>query len=189
MESTWNAEGSPFPERGICGWDSGGTVSQNDAARIEAAMSAIDRNRTSGSSCDAMKPRRRQNTAASSSTAFTSSALPPISDVAVTQRVNTCLTSPVPMPRPTHCRSVASCPSSREGTGSGGWPVRMARGRGAQLTTLGEKLLWAEQRSDASLFPQLDNVASELNLEIGKARSRWARDRSSRSRAGLHERR
>ncbi|MCW5605254.1 MAG: substrate-binding domain-containing protein, partial [Burkholderiales bacterium] len=41
---------------------------------------------------------------------------------------------------------------------------------GAQLTTLGEKLLWAEQRSDASLFPQLDNVASELNLEIGKAR-------------------
>lgn len=48
--------------------------------------------------------------------------------------------------------------------------VRMERGKGAQLTTLGEKLLWAEQRSDASLFPQLDNVASELNLEIGKAR-------------------
>src|SRR5262245_51573333 len=48
--------------------------------------------------------------------------------------------------------------------------VRMERGKGAQLTTLGEKLLWAEQRSDASLFPQLDNVASELNLEIGRAR-------------------
>ncbi|MPZ42457.1 MAG: LysR family transcriptional regulator [Betaproteobacteria bacterium] len=48
--------------------------------------------------------------------------------------------------------------------------VRMERGKGATLTTLGEKLLWAEQRSDASLFPHLDNVASELNLEIGKAR-------------------
>jgi len=49
--------------------------------------------------------------------------------------------------------------------------VRMERGRGAQLTVLGEKLLWAEQRSDASLFPQLDNVASELNLEIRRARA------------------
>lgn len=48
--------------------------------------------------------------------------------------------------------------------------VRMERGKGARLTRLGEKLLWAEQRSDASLFPQLDNVASELNLEIGRAR-------------------
>lgn len=48
--------------------------------------------------------------------------------------------------------------------------VNMERGRGARLTTLGEKLLWAEQRSDASLFPQLDNVASELALEISKAR-------------------
>jgi molybdate transport repressor ModE-like protein len=49
--------------------------------------------------------------------------------------------------------------------------VRMERGKGAQLTTLGEKLLWAEQRSDASLFPQLENVASELNLEIVRARA------------------
>ena len=48
--------------------------------------------------------------------------------------------------------------------------VQMERGKGARLTTLGEKVLWAEQRSDAGLFPQLDNVASELNLEIGKAR-------------------
>lgn len=48
--------------------------------------------------------------------------------------------------------------------------VRLERGRGARLTTLGEKLIWAAQRSDASLFPQLDNVASELNLEIAKAR-------------------
>lgn len=50
--------------------------------------------------------------------------------------------------------------------------VEMGRGKGAWLTTLGEKLLWAEQRSDAGLFPQLDNVASELNLEISKARKR-----------------
>lgn len=49
--------------------------------------------------------------------------------------------------------------------------VRMERGRGTQLTVLGEKLLWAEQRIDASLFPQLDNVASELNLEIRRARA------------------
>lgn len=49
--------------------------------------------------------------------------------------------------------------------------VRMERGRGARLTTLGEKLLWTEQRIDASLFPQLDNVASELNLEIMRARA------------------
>jgi len=49
--------------------------------------------------------------------------------------------------------------------------VLMERGRGARLTLLGEKLLWAEQRIDASLFPQLDNVASELNLEILRARA------------------
>ena len=48
--------------------------------------------------------------------------------------------------------------------------VHMERGRGARLTSLGEKLLWAEQRSDASLHPQLENIASELNLEISRAR-------------------
>lgn len=47
--------------------------------------------------------------------------------------------------------------------------VHMERGRGADLTQLGEKLLWAEQRSGASLFPQLENIASELNLEISRA--------------------
>ena len=47
--------------------------------------------------------------------------------------------------------------------------VQKARGRGASLSPLGEKLLWAAQRSDASLFPQLTNIASELNLEIGRA--------------------
>jgi putative molybdopterin biosynthesis protein len=47
--------------------------------------------------------------------------------------------------------------------------VKMERGKGAQLTPLGAKLLWAEQRTDASLFPQLENIASELNLEISRA--------------------
>ncbi len=47
--------------------------------------------------------------------------------------------------------------------------VKMERGKGATLTALGAKLLWAEQRSGASLFPQLENIASELNLAIGQA--------------------
>jgi molybdate transport repressor ModE-like protein len=47
--------------------------------------------------------------------------------------------------------------------------ARMERGRGATLTALGAKLLWAEQRSDASLFPHLETIASELNVEIRRA--------------------
>jgi molybdate-binding protein len=47
--------------------------------------------------------------------------------------------------------------------------VVKSQGRGTQLTDLGKKLLWAEQRSDAGLFPQLENIASELNLEIAKS--------------------
>jgi putative molybdopterin biosynthesis protein len=50
--------------------------------------------------------------------------------------------------------------------------VAMERGRGAQLTPLGEKLLWVEQRTEAGLFPQLENIASELNVAIRKARQR-----------------
>jgi putative molybdopterin biosynthesis protein len=50
--------------------------------------------------------------------------------------------------------------------------VAMERGRGATLTALGEKLLWAEQRTEASLFPQLENIASELNVAVRKARQR-----------------
>jgi putative molybdopterin biosynthesis protein len=50
--------------------------------------------------------------------------------------------------------------------------VAMQRGRGAQLTTLGEKLLWAEQRTEASLFPQLENIATELNVAIRRSRQR-----------------
>lgn len=48
--------------------------------------------------------------------------------------------------------------------------VVLERGRGARLTPLGEKLLWAEQRTEAGLFPHLQNVAAELNDAIGKAR-------------------
>src|SRR5262245_31630371 len=47
--------------------------------------------------------------------------------------------------------------------------VKKERGKGARLTALGEKLLWAAQRSDANLFPHLENIASELNLEIRHA--------------------
>ena len=52
--------------------------------------------------------------------------------------------------------------------------VAMERGRGARLTALGEKLLWAEQRTEASLFPQLENIANELNVAIRKSRQRAA---------------
>jgi putative molybdopterin biosynthesis protein len=45
----------------------------------------------------------------------------------------------------------------------------MQRGKGAQLTPLGTTLLWAEQRTEATLFSQLENIASELNIEIGRA--------------------
>jgi len=46
--------------------------------------------------------------------------------------------------------------------------VRFERGKGAFLTPLGERLLWAEQRVSARLALQLDSVASELNLEISR---------------------
>jgi len=48
----------------------------------------------------------------------------------------------------------------------------MQRGKGARLTALGEKLLWAEQGTQAGLFPQLENIVTELNVEIRKARQR-----------------
>ncbi|WP_299199768.1 substrate-binding domain-containing protein [uncultured Amphritea sp.] len=47
--------------------------------------------------------------------------------------------------------------------------VNMQKGKGATLSALGEKLLWAEQRVLARLEPQLDSLASELNLEIHRA--------------------
>lgn len=47
--------------------------------------------------------------------------------------------------------------------------VSLEKGRGAQLTPLGEKLLWAEQRVIARFQPQMASLASELNLELQKA--------------------
>lgn len=47
--------------------------------------------------------------------------------------------------------------------------VELERGRGARLSPLGEKLLWAEQRVIARLGPQLDSLGSELNLAIQQA--------------------
>ena len=44
--------------------------------------------------------------------------------------------------------------------------VEMHRGRGARLTPLGDKLLWARQRVAARLGPQLESLGSELNLEL-----------------------
>ncbi|MBZ5487692.1 helix-turn-helix transcriptional regulator [Halomonas aquamarina] len=44
--------------------------------------------------------------------------------------------------------------------------VELQRGRGAHLSLLGEKLLWAEQRAIARLGPQLESLGSELNLAI-----------------------
>ncbi|WP_447554455.1 substrate-binding domain-containing protein [Vreelandella sp. EE22] len=44
--------------------------------------------------------------------------------------------------------------------------VELQRGKGAQLSKLGETLLWAEQRAVARLGPQLESLGSELNLAI-----------------------
>lgn len=45
--------------------------------------------------------------------------------------------------------------------------LHMARGKGSQLTPLGEKLVRADQRIAARLQPVLDSLASELQAEIG----------------------
>lgn len=47
--------------------------------------------------------------------------------------------------------------------------VELEKGKGAKLTPLGEKLVWAEQRVVARLQPQLKSLASELNLEIQRS--------------------
>ncbi len=43
------------------------------------------------------------------------------------------------MPFPTHAKSVASCPSSRQGTGSGGWPGLIERGNADGTTAVGAR--------------------------------------------------
>ncbi len=42
------------------------------------------------------------------------------------------------------------------------------RGRGTRLTPLAEKLVWADRRIAARLFPTLESLASELESELGK---------------------
>lgn len=60
----------------------------------------------------------------------------------------------------------------REGEALFGQPLLvMARGKGSQLTTLGERLVWAQRRIQARLSPALDSLASELSAEIDKAMS------------------
>ena len=44
--------------------------------------------------------------------------------------------------------------------------VRMRKGHGTELSALGEKLLWADQRVKARLGPQIDSMASEFNDQI-----------------------
>lgn len=44
--------------------------------------------------------------------------------------------------------------------------VERSQGRGTQLTPLGEKLVWAGQRLQARLRPQLQNLAQELETEL-----------------------
>ena len=60
----------------------------------------------------------------------------------------------------------------RAGDGIFGAPLlQMSRGRGAILTAMGEKLLWADKRIAARLAPVLDSLASELEAEIERVRS------------------
>lgn len=60
----------------------------------------------------------------------------------------------------------------REGEAVFGQPLLvMARGKGSQLTALGERLVWAQRRIQARLSPALDSLASEVSAEIDKALS------------------
>lgn len=48
-----------------------------------------------------------------------------------------------------------------------GVPLAVKRkGHGTQLSPLGETLLWSEQRIKARLGPQIDSMASELNIQL-----------------------
>jgi molybdate transport repressor ModE-like protein len=40
------------------------------------------------------------------------------------------------------------------------------KGKGAQLTALGQKLLWSNQRIEARLAPEMESLATELNVEL-----------------------
>lgn len=47
--------------------------------------------------------------------------------------------------------------------------VRLSRGRGAELTEFGQKLLWAEQLVQARLAPELESVGHEIGRVLSRA--------------------
>jgi molybdate transport repressor ModE-like protein len=49
--------------------------------------------------------------------------------------------------------------------------IHMERGKGGQLTRLGEVLLWADRRIAARLSPSLDSLSSELSAEMERVLS------------------
>ena len=49
--------------------------------------------------------------------------------------------------------------------------IQLERGRGGQLTRLGEVLLWADRRIAARLSPALDSLSSELSAEMERVLS------------------
>jgi molybdate transport repressor ModE-like protein len=52
------------------------------------------------------------------------------------------------------------------------------RGRGTTLTALAQKLVWADRRIAARLSPTLESLASELETELGKVRTRTSKSTS-----------
>ncbi len=48
---------------------------------------------------------------------------------------------------------------------------RLERGRGATLTTVGHKLLCAQDRSNARLAPELARLSAQINRELANASS------------------
>jgi molybdate transport repressor ModE-like protein len=50
--------------------------------------------------------------------------------------------------------------------------LETGRGRGTTLTALAQKLVWADRRIAARLSPTLESLASELEVELGKVRTR-----------------
>jgi molybdate transport repressor ModE-like protein len=61
----------------------------------------------------------------------------------------------------------------REAEGLFGEPLlETGRGRGTTLTALAQKLVWADRRIAARLSPTLESLASELEAELGKVRTR-----------------
>lgn len=47
--------------------------------------------------------------------------------------------------------------------------LRTTRGRGATLTTIGERLVWADRRISARLSPMLESLETEIEAEIERA--------------------